>query len=172
MPVAELNGITMSYDDEGEGVPVVMVHGHPFDRTMWHPQMDILSHSGYRVLVPDLRGYGQTTVVPGATTLDVFATDIVAILDHLELDRVVLAGLSMGGQIVMEFARLFPRRTMGLVLADTTAQAETPASRHTRYQLADQLVVEGMGRYADEVLPMMLSPHDRIPTNDRRTSAL
>lgn len=157
MHVAELNGITISYHDEGEGVPVVLIHGHPFDGTMWGPQMGILGQSGYRVVVPDLRGYGRTTVVPGATAIDVFAADIVALLDYLELDRVVLAGLSMGGQIVMEFARLFPRRTMGLVLADTTAKAETSGSRRDRYEMADRLVAEGMGRYSVEVLPMMLS---------------
>lgn len=160
-----LGGITVGYDDEGEGAPLVLVHGHPFDRSMWRPQVERFSQSGWRVIVPDLRGYGETTVVPGKTPLATFARDIVALLDHLEVGRVVLGGLSMGGQIVMELHRLFPDRIRGLVLADTTPQAETQEGREQRNAMADRLLREGMEPYATEVLPKMVAPHniDRQP---------
>jgi 3-oxoadipate enol-lactonase len=155
-----LNGITVGYDDQGAGEPLVFIHGHPFDRSMWAPQVDQFSSSGRRVIAPDLRGYGESTVVPGKTPLETFARDIAALLDHLEVDGAVLAGLSMGGQIVMEFYRLFPERVRALVLADTFCQAETEVGRKTRNDLADRLLSEGIGGYADEVLPKMVAPYN------------
>lgn len=156
---ADVNGITVGYTDRGSGAPLVLVHGHPFDRTMWAPQVDAFSAT-HRVIVPDLRGYGESQVVPGTTPLSVFATDIAALLDHLGIERAVLGGLSMGGQIVMECYRLFPGRITGLVLADTFPAAETEDGKRWRNSLADQLLSEGMKGYADEVLDKMVAPYN------------
>jgi len=158
MATALLNGITIGYDDLGEGPnTLLLVHGHPFNRSMWHPQLAIARDAGWRVVVPDLRGYGETTVVPGKTTLDVFAADLAALLDHLGCDDVALGGLSMGGQIVMEVARQFPQRVRGLVLAATFAHAETEEGKRDRYVMADRLIRDGMDPYALDVLPNMLA---------------
>src|SRR5262245_19336866 len=119
MATARLDGITVGYDDEGPGpadggrTPLLLVHGHPFDRTMWAPQLARFAGER-RVVAPDLRGYGATGVVPGTTPFEVFAGQLAALLDLLGVERVVAAGLSMGGQIVMEFRRLFPERVAGL----------------------------------------------------------
>jgi pimeloyl-ACP methyl ester carboxylesterase len=153
-----IDGIAIGYDEEGSGEPLVLVHGHPFDRSMWRPQIEHFDRSGWRVIAPDLRGYGESTVVPGKTPLGTFARDIAALLDHLEVDGVVLGGVSMGGQIVMEFHRLFPHRIRALVLADTSPQAETEAGKRLRNETADRLLREGMGSFADEVLPKMVAP--------------
>jgi pimeloyl-ACP methyl ester carboxylesterase len=133
---------------------------------MWQPQLAEFVRAGWRVIAPDLRGYGQSTVVPGVTPLDTFARDIARLLDQLDLERVVLGGLSMGGQIVMEFHRLFPQRVRGLLLADTTPQSETPQGKTVRNEMADRLLAEGMSPYADEVLPKMVAPHniETMPT--------
>jgi pimeloyl-ACP methyl ester carboxylesterase len=153
-----LDGVTIAYEDDGRGDPLVLVHGHPFDRSMWRPQIERFSRTGRRVIAPDLRGYGESTVVGGKTTLETFAWDIRTLLDHLEVGAVVLAGLSMGGQIVMEFHRLFPERLRGLVLADTSASAETEDGKRARNEMADRLLREGMGPYAEDVLPRMIAP--------------
>ncbi|MFB7332342.1 alpha/beta fold hydrolase [Streptomyces adustus] len=139
------------------GVPLVLVHGHPFDRSMWAPQIEAFS-SGRRVVAPDLRGYGASPVVPGRTPLSVFAQDIEALLDDLGVDAFVLAGLSMGGQIAMECQDRFGDRVRGLVLADTFPEAETPEGRAARNAMADRLLREGMRGYADEVLEKMVDP--------------
>ncbi|ANZ39260.1 hydrolase [Lentzea guizhouensis] len=158
---ADVNGITIGYDDEGTSDHVlVLVHGHPFDRTMWRPQVEHFSARGWRVITADLRGYGETTVVPGVTPLSTFARDVVGLLDHLGVDRFVLGGLSMGGQIVLEVQRLFGDRVRGLLLADTFAQAETPEGKVVRNEMADRLLREGMSGYADEVLTKMVAPHN------------
>ena len=162
------DGVSIGYDDvgpatggvggTGAGDVVVLVHGHPFDRSMWAPQLAHLPGTGWRAVAADLRGYGESTVVPGAVTLDVFAGDIARLLDHLGVGAVVLAGLSMGGQIVMELLRLFPERVRGIVLADTSPVAETADGRRSRNAVADRLLAEGMTGYAEELLPMMLAP--------------
>ncbi|MFD7666708.1 alpha/beta fold hydrolase [Streptomyces sp. NPDC059788] len=158
---AVVNGITTAYEDTGGagGETILLVHGHPFDHTMWAPQTAALAAAGHRVVVPDLRGYGASQVVPGMTRLETFAADLAALLDHLEVtDRIGLGGLSMGGQIAMEFARRSPGRLRALVLADTFAHAETPEGRRARDAMADRLLREGMRGYTEEALDKMVSP--------------
>lgn len=175
-----LNGVETAYFDSESGhCALLFVHGHPFNRSMWAPQIEAVTAAGWRVVAPDLRGYGESEVVPGVTPLDVFARDLASLLDHLGLERAVVAGLSMGGQIAMEFARLFPTRLRGLVLAATFPQAETPDGKDARRRMAARLLAEGMDGYADETLPKMLAaqsiasqPHVATHVHDmmRRTS--
>lgn len=159
MPCVELNDVTIAYDDVGAGEDILLfIHGHPFNRSMWQPQLDALRDSSWRVLAPDLRGYGESTVVPGQTAFGTFADDLAALLDHLGIARAVLCGLSMGGQIVMEFCRQYPARVRGVVLAATHPVAETENGKQVRNGMADRLLREGMNGYADEVLSKMLAP--------------
>jgi pimeloyl-ACP methyl ester carboxylesterase len=160
MSGTSIGGVTIAYDDEGDpAAPVlVLVHGHPFDRSMWRPQIERFSRSGWRVIAPDLRGYGESMVIPGKTPMTTFARDIAGLIDRLGVDRFVLGGLSMGGQIVMEFQRLFPDRLRGLLLADTAPQAETEVGKRGRNDTADRLLREGMATHAQEILPKMVAP--------------
>lgn len=153
--MSTINGITIDYSDTGSGPALLLVHGHPFDRSMWTPQ---LTWPGRRVVAPDLRGYGASTVAGGVTPLGTFADDLAALADHLGIDRFVLGGLSMGGQIVLECYRRFPERIRGLLLADTFAQAETPEGRASRNAAADRVLRDGMADYATELLPKMVAP--------------
>jgi pimeloyl-ACP methyl ester carboxylesterase len=117
---------------------------------------------GWRVIAPDLRGYGQSSVVPGKTTLDVFVRDIAGLLDYLDIQEVVIGGLSMGGQIVMEFCRLYPGRVRGILLAATFPQVETEEGKRKRAVMADRLLREGMEPYAEEVLSKMVAPRNVV----------
>jgi pimeloyl-ACP methyl ester carboxylesterase len=148
--------VSLAYEDKGAGtgVPLLLIHGHPFDRTMWTPQIEAFAPER-RVLAPDLRGYGASPVVPGITPLSVLE----ALLDDLRVESVVLVGLSMGGQIAMECADLLGDRVRGLVLADTFAEPETDEGKRVRNAMADRLLREGMRGYADEVLHKMVAPY-------------
>ncbi|MFK0182268.1 alpha/beta fold hydrolase [Streptomyces xanthochromogenes] len=149
------------HTDEGTGDALFLVHGHPFDRTMWAPQIAEFSRT-HRVIAPDLRGYGSAPLdprTPGTTLLTDFAEDVRALADDLGVEKFTLGGLSMGGQIVMECYRLFPERVAGLLLADTFPDAETPEGRAARDAMADRLLREGMAGYADEVLDTMVAPY-------------
>ncbi|MCX4722521.1 alpha/beta fold hydrolase [Streptomyces sp. NBC_01306] len=157
-----VNDATLHYDDLGpsDGIPVVLIHGHPFNRTLWAPQAQALSAAGHRVITPDLRGYGESSVTPGKVFLSDFADDIAALLDGLGIERAVIGGVSMGGQISMEFCRRHLGRVRALVLSDTSAPAETGEGKAFRNRLADRLLAEGMDGYADEVIDKMLAPYN------------
>ncbi|WP_199440913.1 alpha/beta fold hydrolase [Umezawaea beigongshangensis] len=157
----------LAFDDEGRGgTPLLLVHGHPFDRTTWRPQVERFSPER-RVIVPDLRGYGASPASgPGPVRLEDFAGDLAALLDALEVESVVIGGLSMGGQIVMTFLRMFPQRVRGLVLMATSPAADTPEAADARRATAARLEAEGLDPYAREVLHRMVSP-----TADPRVAA-
>ena len=157
MPTAHIRGADLAYDDHGSGPAVLLVHGHPFDRTMWAPQVEAFA-GRYRLVVPDLRGYGESSVPDGITLLDEVALDLAHLLDAVGIDRAVVCGLSMGGQVAMEFARLFPNRLRGLVLCDTDARAETPKSFAARRAMAERLEREGMAGYVEDGLTDFLHP--------------
>ncbi|MEW2391706.1 alpha/beta fold hydrolase [Streptomyces venezuelae] len=162
MSSAAVNGATLHYDDIGPktGLPVLLIHGHPFNRSLWSPQAAALADAGYRVITPDLRGYGDSSVVDGPVYLRDFADDLAGVLDHLGIERAVVGGVSMGGQIAMEMQRSHAGRVQGLLLSDTSAPAETPEGKAFRNRLADRLLAEGMEGYADEVIDKMLAAYN------------
>ncbi len=161
MASASVNGIQVAYEDEGDGAEaVLLIHGHPFDRTLWQPQSAGFAGTRYRVITPDLRGFGGSTVTAGQPEWEVYARDMAALLDHLGVERAVIGGISMGGQIALEFQRLFPERVRALVIADSFAETDSAERRAWRYTTADRLEREGMAGYADEVLTSMVAPYN------------
>ncbi len=156
--IAELDSVAHGYDDEGSRGPdvVLLIHGHPFNRSMWRPQLNAIAAKGWRVIAPDLRGYGASSRIPAITAFDDFARDLLRLLDMLSIDRVVVGGLSMGGQIAMDLCRQAPERVRGLLLAATFPQSELPEGKLRRFAMADRLLREGMAGYTAEVLPKML----------------
>lgn len=142
----------LAYDDAGP-VPLLLIHGHPFDRSMWRPQIERF-RADRRVLAPDLRGYGESG--GAATGWTQLADDLLTLLDAARVPRAVVVGLSMGGQVALELHRIAPSRVAGLLLADTTAAAEQ--DRAGRLATADRLERDGMDPYAAEHLHRMVAP--------------
>lgn len=155
--IAQCNGVDIAFDDyHGIGHPVLFIHGHPFNRSMWQPQVNAL-RGKHRVITPDLRGYGDSgRSSESATTLETFAADLVALLDYLQIAQACIVGLSMGGQVAMEFARAYPERTSSVVLAATFARAETTEGVEARNRMADLLLSEGMAVPGCEMLPKLV----------------
>lgn len=158
MSIVEHNGVRISYDDVGTGNAILFIHGHPFNRTMWRPQVQALRWK-YRTIAPDLRGYGQSSLgTETANTLETMAEDLVHLLDHLSVERACVVGLSMGGQIAMEFGRTYPERTAAAVLAATFAEAETPEGVEVRKRMAERFLNEGMPGPGSEMLIKLIGP--------------
>jgi 3-oxoadipate enol-lactonase len=152
-----INGFQMSFEDVGEGPALLLVHGFPFDHSMWTHQMEALKQD-YRVIAPDLRGHGQSEAILGSYRMDLMADDLRALLQELEVERAVLAGLSMGGYILFAFWRIYPHVVQALILADTRATADTPQGRQNRRQMIEQVRTEGTQPIADQMVPSLLSP--------------
>ena len=157
MQRARLRGIEMAYDVEGIGPTVLLLHGYPFNRSMWRGQVDLLSDR-FRVITPDLRGLGETTATDEPATMSEMADDLAALLDELDIERVALGGLSMGGYVSFAFYRRYPLRVRALVLADTRPQADTDEARENRERQALKAMEEGMGTIVDAMLPKLLAP--------------
>src|ERR1700754_3917921 len=157
MSFLQVDDIQLAYTDAGLGLPVVLLHGYPFNRTLWNEQVSALSNS-YRVITPDLGGHGESDASPGAATMNRMAQDVAALLDHLEISRAVIGGLSMGGYVALAFYKQFRSRVRAMVLADTRAQADTEEGKQTRHQQAEKALAEGMAGIADSMLPKLLTP--------------
>jgi len=140
--------VKLAYDDVGHGECVVLIHGHPFDRTLWEPQLAAL-RDDFRLLAPDLRGFGESPVTPGSVTMREYAADIEHLLDDRGISRAAIVGLSMGGLVTMELAASRPQRYWAIGLVATTAEPVTPQERVTRRQRADAVERDGMGVLVD-----------------------
>lgn len=149
-------GVQLAFDDAGSGPAVVLLHGFPFNRSMWREQTDGLRNQ-FRVVTPDLRGHGESEVTAGTATMETMARDIAALLDHLEITRAIIGGLSMGGYVTLALARLFTERVQALVLADTRAQADTEEAKRNRFVQAEQVLKEGMQPIVDGMLPKLVT---------------
>src|ERR1041384_2844745 len=157
MPVVKVNDIQMAYTEEGAGRPIVLIHGYPFNRTLWNEQVAALSGS-YRVIAPDLRVFGRSDSSDGSSTMNRMAQDVAALLDHLGVPRATFGALSMGGYVTLAFYKPFASRVRALILADTRAQADTEEAKQTRAQQAEKALAEGMAGIADAMLPKLLTP--------------
>lgn len=157
MTLIRINDIQMAYTDTGVGHPVVLIHGYPFNRSLWNEQVAALS-SSYRVIASDLRGFGETESSEGTVTMNRMAADVAVLLDHLEIPQAAIGGLSMGGYVALAFYKQFPSRVRALILADTRAQADTEEAKQTRHQQAEKALSEGMAGIADAMLPKLLTP--------------
>ena len=155
---ALVHGIRAAYDDTGGGgAALVLLHGFPFDRRMWRGQASALGDE-FRVVAPDLRGFGETPLGDGDLKMETLAEDVAALLDELNIERVVLGGLSMGGYVAFEFLRRYPERVRALVLADTRPQADNEEGRRAREETARRALKEGVAPVVESMLPKLLSP--------------
>ena len=157
MKSIRIDNIQTAYTDSGAGRPVVLIHGYPFNRSLWNEQVAALSND-YRVIAPDLRGFGESDASAGTATMNRLAQDVALLLDHLEIARATIAGLSMGGYVALAFYKQFASRVRALILADTRAQADTEEAKQTRAQQAEKALTEGMAGIADAMLPKLLTP--------------
>ena len=155
MRTIHIDEVEIAYNDVGSGGAVVLLHGYPFNRTLWADQVAALSKS-HRVITPDLRGHGDSTV--GPASMKRLASDMAALLDSLGIERATIGGLSMGGYVTLAFVRQFPERVNGLILADTRAQPDTEENKRIRAEQVKTLQSQGMKPIVDAMLPKLLHP--------------
>ncbi len=152
-----MDAVELAYDEAGTGPAVVLIHGHPFSRSMWAPQLAALV-GGYRLIAPDLRGYGDSAVTPGTVPMSQLAADVTRLLDRLGVSRAAPVGLSMGGLVAMELAIADPGRWWALGLVATTAEPVTEAERADRLARADQAERDGIRPLAEDMAARLFGP--------------
>lgn len=181
---ATINGIKMAFDDQGKGPAVILIHGFPFNRKMWAPQVSSLAENGFRVIAPDLRGFGDSEAGDEPFNIRTFSNDIARLMSHLGIGRAVMVGMSLGGEIVLDLLKRFPRRVVATsILAPSMPPAD--AEEQIRYLNLAELVREGHhqtaldgfcqwivpGQQTEERLAMAQNIRALMETVDRRTLA-
>jgi pimeloyl-ACP methyl ester carboxylesterase len=143
---------------------VVLLHGFPFNRSMWRDQIEFLSSHGYRVIAPDLRGLGenvaQTSVCDSSTplaTMEAMARDVAVLMDELKISSAVICGLSMGCYVAFELIQSFPSRVQALVLCGPRAPGPDEAEKASREAQARRVLHEGMGFAIESISKNLLA---------------
>ena len=160
-----VEGVRMSCEDVGSGPPIVLLHGFPLDHTMWAAQIaELQSH--FRVIAPDLRGFGASQLADGdaedGVGMERYAADVIALLDWLQVgEPVVLAGLSMGGYIAWQAALRWPQRFRGIIPLDTRAAADADEPRAARFKMAEAAMQAGNSTPALAMIPKLLGATTR-----------
>jgi 3-oxoadipate enol-lactonase len=144
-----INGIKLSWDDIGSGPAVCLVHGFPLNRFMWRQQIQPLTDAGFRVITPDLRGFGESEAPDGDYSMDLFADDLVSLLDHLGVEKALIGGMSMGGYVLLNLIERHPQRVSAACFIVTRSGADDDAGKERRLQLSRDVMMHGPKVVAD-----------------------
>ncbi len=153
-------GINIAFERRGKGPALVLIHGYPLDHSTWDEVLPLLEND-FDLIVPDLRGFGESDVMEADDSIIEYASDIAGLLGRLKIHAAFLAGHSMGGYIALAFAREYPERVSGLALVSTQVQADSPEKKQGRYTSADEVLEKGVGGVA-EAMPIKLSSKEQI----------
>ena len=146
--IVKANGISVCYDESGSCLtPLIFIHGFPFDKTMWHPQMMALAKSTH-VICYDIRGFGKSTADNETTSINLFADDLIKFMDILQIDKAIICGLSMGGYIALDALYRYNNRFAGIILCDTQCVADTTETKTKRYETIRQIEKNGLNDFA------------------------
>jgi 3-oxoadipate enol-lactonase len=159
---ATINNVQLAYDDHGVGLPVIFLHAFPLNRRMWEGElMALLGEGRYRLVALDWRGFGESEITNGISSMELFAGDVAGLMDALGIQNAILCGLSMGGYAAFAFLRKYPQRVAGLILADTRPGADTPEAQANRENVAQIAETQGTGAIADLQVPRLISEYTR-----------
>ena len=158
----EVNNYTISYNDVGEGnVPILFLHGFPFDKSMWKGQLDSLKSSN-RVIAIDIRGFGKSIDEKTPLTIDLFSDDLRLFMDKLTIQKAIICGLSMGGFIALNAIKRFPERFEALILCDTNCIADTAEVKENRYKAIEQINHDGVTAFNEKFIKNVFHPDSLI----------
>lgn len=143
-------------ESEGDGEPILFIHGFPLDRTMWRSQ--VVGLKGWSRVAPDLRGFGLSDVPASGWTMADHADDLVALLEQAGAGRAVVCGLSMGGYVALEMVRRHPGKVRALILANTRGEADSAEGKQQRDKTIESVRDRGPATLVDSMLLKLLSP--------------
>ena len=143
-----LNGTTICYNDLGaDSTPIIFVHGFPFDKSSWKPQMDFFKNT-HRVISYDIRGFGKSAIGDEELSMRLFADDLVKLMDGLQINKAIVCGLSMGGYILMNAAYRYAERFEAIILSDTQCIADSPEMKLKRAATIEQITTNGLENFS------------------------
>ena len=144
----------------GDGPPVFLLHPFPANHEFWLPVAEVLA-TKYRVVLPDLRGHGDSDIGQGPATMEKHAADIARLMDDAKVGRAPLVGVSIGGYALFEFWRKHRGRVAALGLCNTKAQADGPEARAGRLQAANDVLERGTETFFESMIQKVMAKHTR-----------
>src|SRR5438270_13208610 len=150
----------IAYQVMGDGPAVVLLHAFPANHEMWVPAAEILS-TRYRLIMPDLRGHGDSEIGEGPATMAKHAADIARVCDDVGVGRAIFAGVSIGGYALFEFWRRYRGRVAALALFNTKAPPDSPDAKMSRLQAAADVLERGTGPFFESMVPKLLGQTTR-----------
>jgi pimeloyl-ACP methyl ester carboxylesterase len=155
----------------GEGPSVVLLHPFPASHDFWLPVANALA-ARYRLILPDLRGHGESDIGEGPATMGKHAADIFRVMDDADVGRAPLVGVSIGGYALFEFWRQHRARVAALGLCNTKAQSDAPEARAARLQAANDVIECGTEPFFESMVPRLLGKTTRETRPDLVEGAL
>jgi 3-oxoadipate enol-lactonase len=161
----EVDGVTIAYARRGKGMPLVLIHGYPLDRTIWD-QVAALLEGDFDMIIPDLRGFGESEVVDAGGAIRAYAADVAGLMRRLGVPKANVVGHSMGGYVALALMREYPEMLLGLGLVSSQILPDTPDRRQARYAAAQEVRAKGVGPVA-EAMATKLSSDEGIQAGMR-----
>jgi 3-oxoadipate enol-lactonase len=150
--------IQVRVDGDATADAVVLIHGFPLAHEIWSAQIDALARS-HRVIAPDLRGMGKSSVIDGPYLMESLAADVAATLDALGVDRAAVVGHSLGGYVALAFTRMFSERVTHLALVCSRLAADDDRQAKSRNELADRIERErSIEPVVEAYVPRLFAP--------------
>ena len=150
---ADINGTHIGYEVLGNtGLPLVLIHGFGLDRNIWRNMLFEYMPDQY-VILPDVRGHGESDAPNGPYTMSQLADDLAGLLHILNVDKVIVCGHSMGGYISLAFAERYQQQLAGLGLITSRAEADSETKRESRYDLVERIREKGAVELAESLAP-------------------
>jgi 3-oxoadipate enol-lactonase len=171
MPQITSDDAEIFYEVIGSGPPVILLHPFPANHDFWKPVAQALI-SRYRLILPDLRGHGDSGAGEGPALMQKQAVDLARVLDDAEVGLAPFVGVSIGGYVLFEFWRRYSSRVQALVLCNTKAQADGPEARSARLQAAAEVTERGTEPFFQGLLPKLIGETTRSTRPDLVEGAL
>ncbi len=144
MKKEKINNIEIAYERRGKGTPLVLIHGFPLDHSIWN-EVAALLENDFDMILPDLRGFGESTTVDTPYGMSEIADDISQLLGKLKIEKAAIAGHSMGGYVALAFAEKYAHQVSGLALIGSQTPADPPERKEGRYKTAAEVQEKGSG---------------------------
>ncbi len=147
------------YNDQGSGKPLLLVHGFPLSHKIWEPQINYFLKNGFRVIAPDLRGFGNSTAPSELWGMNDFTDDIILLLDYLRIEQCAVGGMSMGGYILFNLLERYPNRVSNAIFIATKSSADDEATKEKRNKLISSAKENGIKSVTDAFKSILFAEH-------------
>jgi len=148
---------TLFYEESGSGSPLLLIHGFPLSGGIWREQLSGLAGK-FRVIAPDLRGFGRSTPADLPCSMDIYADDTIMLMDHLGIETAAVCGMSMGGYVLLNLLERYPERVNSACFMVTKAGADDAEGRSRRTALAEEIMKSGSKAAADAFSRVLFAP--------------